>query len=62
VRRMGSSVKVSVGTPIAPDALAHLPDRNAVIAELRRATLALGGAEASSPDLEFKFPKHVYSD
>jgi hypothetical protein len=39
-----------------------LPDRNAAIAELRRATLALGGADAPRPELEFKFPKHVYSD
>ena len=27
-----------------------------------RATLALGGPEAPSPALEFKFPKHVWSD
>ena len=62
VRRMGTSLKVSVGQPITPEALALLPDRNAVIAELRRATLALGGADAPSPDLDFKFPKHVYAD
>jgi putative hemolysin len=62
VRRMGSSVKVSVGEPITPETLADLPDRTTVIAELRRATLALGGPEAPSPELEFKFPKHVYSD
>jgi putative hemolysin len=62
VRRMGTSLKVSMGQPIASDALARLPDRNAVIAELRHATLALGGAEAPSPELEFKFPKHVYSE
>lgn len=62
VRRMGTSVKVSAGQPITPEALAGLPDRNATIAELRRATLALGGPDAPSPHLEFKFPKHVYSD
>ncbi len=47
---------------ITPEALANIPYSNAVIAELRRATLALGGPEAPSPELEFKFPKHVYSD
>jgi putative hemolysin len=62
VRRMGTSVKVSMGEPITPEVLASLPDRNATIAELRRATLALGGPDTPSPDLEFKFPKHVYSD
>ena len=26
------------------------------------AIMKLGGADAPSPELEFKFPKHVYSD
>jgi putative hemolysin len=62
VRRIGSRVQVTVGAPIPPEAIAKLRDRNHVISELRRATLALGGPSAPAPELAFTFPSHVYSD
>lgn len=55
-KMMGSTIKVGIGAPIAYDELAHLSDRNALVAELRRRTLSLGGVE---PEPTFTFPRHM---
>ena len=62
VRRIGSRVKVSIGTPIGSDEIKGFVDRVATVQNLKTITLALGGKEAPTPDLEFKFPAHVYAD
>lgn len=41
-RRIGARIEVRIGAPIAPDALAALPNRKAIVAALRDATYALG--------------------
>lgn len=41
VRRVGGEIRVRIGRPIAPDEIAHLTDRRALIAHLRASTYAL---------------------
>lgn len=58
-RRIGGSFKVTVGEPFPSSILPASGDRSAVLSELRRRTLALGGTEAPDPKLEFTFPSHI---
>lgn len=60
-RRMGSTFKVTVGKPFALAELPPAPGREALLRELRRRTLSLGGPHAPSPELEFTFPSHIDS-
>jgi putative hemolysin len=62
VRRIGGKVQVSIGNPISEETINSFADRASTIQNLKAITLQLGGKEAPSPDLEFKFPKYVYSD
>ncbi len=43
VRKISKRVEVTVGVPIAPEELAGLGDRPALMAELRRRTFDLAG-------------------
>ena len=61
-RRQGTSISVSIGTPIHVQELAGLGSRQAVIQELRRRTLSLRSPDAPPPDLEFRWPSHISFD
>ncbi|MCA3555335.1 lysophospholipid acyltransferase family protein [Aestuariivirga sp.] len=61
-RRQGSRISVALGEPVAAEELAALGPRDAVTRELRRRTLSLRGPEAPSPDLEFRWPRHISFD
>ncbi len=55
-RRMGGSVKITVGAAITVASLPHERGRKAVTKELRRATYALSGQDGAE---EFVWPKHI---
>ncbi len=49
VRKIGKRIDVTIGAPIAPEDLADVGDRTALVAELRRRTFALAGR----PDVDW---------
>jgi putative hemolysin len=61
-RRIGTTVKVSVGTPFSSRNIAAMTDRAAVLRELRRRTYALAGPGGPDPDTEFRWPAHINWD
>ncbi|MBG1232120.1 lysophospholipid acyltransferase family protein [Aestuariivirga litoralis] len=61
-RRMGGSIKASIGTAISGASLPHDEGRKAVMKTLRRATYALAGENGPDPELEFIWPAHVKFD
>ncbi len=61
-RRMGTTIKVDLGEPIASAALDVLGSREAVVAELRRQTLSLRKGGAPDPMAEFHWPAHISFD
>ena len=58
-RRTGSTIKVSVGEPIAAKSLEPLGSREALLAELRRRTISLLGPSGPDPMAEFTWPAHI---
>ena len=61
-RRIRTTIKVSVGEPVSQQDLAKLPTRDALLADLRRRTLSLGGEGSPDPREEFNFPSWVKAD
>lgn len=61
-RRVGARFKVTVGDPVAASHLNSLADRNAVVDDLRRRTVTLGGAEAPLADAVYQWPSYVASN
>ena len=61
-RRIGTTVKVSVGDPLPASGLPHGRGRDSVVRELRRRTLALAGRDGPDPLLEFSWPRHIKFD
>lgn len=61
-RRIGTTIKVSAGEPVTQRDLMRLPTRDALLADLRRRTLSLGGEGAPDPREEFRFPSWVDAD
>jgi putative hemolysin len=57
--RMGKPMPVTIGAPFPSEDLQAIADRGEVMREIRRRTLALGGAEAPDPSLEFVWPAHI---
>jgi putative hemolysin len=57
-RRMGSPLRLTVGEPMAANALEHMA-RDKVAGYLRRQTMTLAGPQASDPDEVFIWPAHV---
>ena len=58
-RRAGTRIAVSVGECVTAEELSGLGSREAVIRDLRRRTLTLGGTDAPRHDLEFRWPAHI---
>ena len=58
-RRMGTSIRVSVGDPIESGALQARCSRVALLQELRRRTLSLAGPGGPDPLQEFRWPSHI---
>ena len=61
-RRMGTTVKVSMGEPVTAAELCAEVGRENLLRELRRRTLSLAGDGAPDPALEFRWPDHVNPD
>jgi putative hemolysin len=61
-RRIGTTIRVSVGEPVTQNDLARLTARDALLADLRCRTLSLGGKGAPDPREEFRFPSWVDAD
>jgi putative hemolysin len=61
-RRMGSSIKATIGTAIDSTSLPHGEGRKAVMTALRRDTYALGGVGSEIADQEFIWPAHIKVD
>ena len=61
-RRMGSSIRVTVGTATEGAFLPHAEGKKAVMQHLRRATYALGGIAPEMADKEFIWPAHIDFD
>jgi len=61
-RRQGTSVSVAIGALVRAEELANLGSRQAVTQELRRRTLSLRAPNAPSPELEFRWPRHISFD
>jgi putative hemolysin len=61
-RRIGSTVKVSIGETIEASVLPLSESRTIVLNELRRRTLSLAGEEGPDPALEFCWPPHINWD
>ncbi len=62
VRRIGTRIRVDVGTPLTQADLPESHDRNDVIRFLRLETLKLSGNSALDPLQEFKWPAHINAD
>lgn len=60
-RRIGTTLKVSVGRPFSVHDIAA-GDRAALLRELRRRTYALAGPGGPDPDAEFHWPAHITWD
>jgi putative hemolysin len=61
-RRIGTTVRVSIGEPIFGNELTLLGSRKAALRELRYRTLLLHGAGGPDPLLEFTWPSHISFD
>jgi putative hemolysin len=61
-RRMGTTLRATLGAVMSPQDIKALPDRSAVTSTLRHKTLMLGGRGAPDPTIEFQWPKHLRFD
>lgn len=61
-RLQGRRISVAVGAPFRAEDLAERGSREAVTRDLRRRTLTLRKPDAPSPDLEFRWPRHISFD
>lgn len=61
-RRIGSTIKVSIGDPLPASGLPHKQGRDEVMLELRRRTLSLAGRDGPDPLREFRWPRHISFD
>jgi putative hemolysin len=61
-RLVGSTIKVSLGSPLAAASLPHERGRDHVVKELRRRTLSLAGSDGPDPLAEFRWPGHIVFD
>lgn len=61
-RRMGGSIRATIGRVIDAASLPSAAGKGAVMQYLRRATYALGGFSAAEADEEFQWPSHITFD
>jgi putative hemolysin len=61
-KRIGTHVPVAIGAPVSAEELACFDDREALMLDLRRRTLALAPGDAPDYREEFHWPKHISWD